>query len=139
MSARRRARAKTRTKRRGRPPLDPNDPSESISFSLPGRQLKELEERARRARVPTPEIIRRELAAVAAARKRRKLAPASVPTNGNGNGHRREAIAELPPLTAQQRRDGWHDSQLGRTRRVDLPVDLDDEDGKALIDGDPWK
>jgi hypothetical protein len=42
------------------------------------------------------------------------------------------------PLTAQERLDGWHHSQLGRTRRICLPVTEDDEAGGVLFDGDPF-
>lgn len=43
----------------------------------------------------------------------------------------------VPPLTAQPRPDGWHDSQLGRTRRMSSPVE-DDDVGQALHDFDPF-
>jgi hypothetical protein len=57
--------------------------------------------------------------------------------NGNGNRHREHQPAALPRLTAAERAAGWHDSQLGRTRRVDLPVTDDDDDAHALCDFDP--
>lgn len=44
----------------------------------------------------------------------------------------------LPALTAEQRLEGWHDSQLGRTRRVCRPVDEDDDAGGVLHDFDPF-
>jgi hypothetical protein len=52
----------------GRPALDPNDPSVSITLRLPSKQLDGYCQKARRAglaedrTVSVPEIIRRELA-----------------------------------------------------------------------------
>jgi hypothetical protein len=45
----------------GRPPLDDDDPSEQVCVRVPGHQYDALDERARRARVSVPEIIRRDL------------------------------------------------------------------------------
>jgi hypothetical protein len=44
----------------------------------------------------------------------------------------------LPALTAEQRLEGWHDSQLGRTRRVWRSVTEDDDAGGVLHDFDPF-
>jgi hypothetical protein len=48
--------------RRGRPPLDPNDPSINISISLPSRQFDAYCKRALREGTSLPEAIRRQLA-----------------------------------------------------------------------------
>ncbi|MGH9309054.1 MAG: hypothetical protein ACRD1U_06760 [Vicinamibacterales bacterium] len=49
-------------KRRGRPPLDANDPSVPVQVRMPGREYDSVYERARRERVSVPEICRRALA-----------------------------------------------------------------------------
>jgi hypothetical protein len=41
-----------------------------------------------------------------------------------------------PVLTAQERREGWHLSQLGKTRTL-RPVDADDDENRVLCDFDP--
>jgi len=48
------------------------------------------------------------------------------------------APAREAPLTPQEREAGWHLSQLGKTRRICVPVDEDDEVGGVLFDGDPF-
>lgn len=45
----------------GRPPLDDDDPSVSVSISLPSKQFDALCKRAQRDDVSVPEIIRRDL------------------------------------------------------------------------------
>jgi hypothetical protein len=45
----------------GRPPLDKDDPSVTVTVSLPSKQYDELYTRAQRADVSIPEIIRRHL------------------------------------------------------------------------------
>ncbi len=47
----------------GRPPLDEDDPSARITLSLPSKQLDTYCQRALRAAVSVPEIIRRDLQA----------------------------------------------------------------------------
>jgi hypothetical protein len=65
--------------------------------------------------------------------------PAPRPINGSATSVARVVpLPTLPALTAQQRLEGWHDSQLGRTRRNCVPVDEDDEVGGVLHDGDPF-
>jgi hypothetical protein len=46
----------------GRPPLDDEDPSVGVSFSLPSKKFDELCKRAHREDVSVPEIIRRDIA-----------------------------------------------------------------------------
>lgn len=48
-------------KRRGRPPIDADDPSVPVTVALPSRTFDELSERARHEVVSLPEIIRRNL------------------------------------------------------------------------------
>jgi hypothetical protein len=57
-------------KRRGRPPLDRNDPSVTVSLALSARQYDEICRRASLARVSVPEQIRREMRLAAARRAR---------------------------------------------------------------------
>jgi hypothetical protein len=45
----------------GRPALDPNDPSASVTLRLPSKQLDAYCQKARLEDVSVPEIIRREL------------------------------------------------------------------------------
>lgn len=45
----------------GRPPLDEDDPSVSVTVSMPSKQFREYCRRAQREDVPVPEIIRRDL------------------------------------------------------------------------------
>jgi hypothetical protein len=45
----------------GRPPLDDEDPSVSVSISIPSKQFREFCKRAQREDVSVPEIIRRDL------------------------------------------------------------------------------
>jgi hypothetical protein len=45
----------------GRPPLDEDDPSVSVSISLPSKKFAAICKRARREDVSAPEIIRRDL------------------------------------------------------------------------------
>jgi hypothetical protein len=45
----------------GRPPLDDDDPSVSVSVSLPSKQFDALCKRAQREDVSVPAIIRRDL------------------------------------------------------------------------------
>ena len=45
----------------GRPPLDDDDPSVSVSISLPSKQFDTYCKRAQREDVSVPEIIRRDL------------------------------------------------------------------------------
>jgi hypothetical protein len=44
---------------RGRPPLDPTDPSVSVSVQLPSKTFDQLDRRARLARCSMPELMRR--------------------------------------------------------------------------------
>jgi hypothetical protein len=48
----------------GRPPLDKDDPSVTVTVSLPSKTFDELCTRAQRADVSIPEIIRRDLGAL---------------------------------------------------------------------------
>lgn len=45
----------------GRPPLDDDDPSTSVTVKVPSKMYDYLYERSQRERVSVPEIIRREL------------------------------------------------------------------------------
>jgi hypothetical protein len=45
----------------GRPPLDEDDPSVSVSVSMPSKQFAAICKRAQREDVSVPEIIRRDL------------------------------------------------------------------------------
>jgi hypothetical protein len=45
----------------GRPPLDEDDPSVSVSISMPSKQFLKYCQRAQREDVSVPEIIRRDL------------------------------------------------------------------------------
>jgi hypothetical protein len=56
-------------RRRGRPPLDPNDPSVSVTVRFPGAQYDELYAQARAARTSIPRVIR---AAVRERQRRRQ-------------------------------------------------------------------
>lgn len=47
--------------RRGRPPLDYDDPSVRVGVSLPSKQYDDYAQRALREQVSVPEIIRRDL------------------------------------------------------------------------------
>ena len=49
------------SRRRGRPPLDPTDPSTRVCIAIPGRRYDALYARASDARLTVPELIRREL------------------------------------------------------------------------------
>jgi hypothetical protein len=49
------------TKRTGRPPLDPGDPSVRLCVRLPATRYDALYARARAARVSVPELVRRAL------------------------------------------------------------------------------
>ena len=57
-------------KRRGRPPLDPNDSSVAVHLVLPAREYDAIHHRAALARVSVPEQTRREIARVARDRER---------------------------------------------------------------------
>lgn len=46
---------------RGRPPIDPTDPSVPLTVRFPGKQLEDAAERARAERLTLPEWIRRAL------------------------------------------------------------------------------
>jgi hypothetical protein len=91
----------------------------------------------RRTKHPTVDCGCRHLLPAAAPRSGAPLAASTVPV---------DPIVRTPtsamveaPLTAQERLDGWHVSQLGRTRRVCVPVAQDDDEaGGVLFDGDPW-
>jgi hypothetical protein len=48
-------------KRVGRPPLDDDDPSVKVSFSLPSRKYDAICAQALRDHISVPEVIRREL------------------------------------------------------------------------------
>ena len=50
------------TKRPGRPPLDPTDPSVCVGVSLPTKQFDVLDAQARHAAITVPAIIRRIIA-----------------------------------------------------------------------------
>jgi len=47
--------------RRGRPPLDPADPTVKVCLTLKSRQYDAVYKRATRAHVSVPEVIRRAL------------------------------------------------------------------------------
>jgi hypothetical protein len=46
---------------KGRPPLDRRDRSVAICVTLPSRQYDRLYQRAQRAKVSVPEVVRRQL------------------------------------------------------------------------------
>jgi hypothetical protein len=50
------------TKRTGRPPLDPDDPTVKVTISLPTKQFDRLCTAARQHDLSLPEVIRRALA-----------------------------------------------------------------------------
>ena len=50
------------TRRPGRPPLDPDDPSTTVNVRLPGREYDRLYTIAQQQRLTVPEMIRRALA-----------------------------------------------------------------------------
>jgi len=45
--------------KRGRPPVDPDDPSIPVHVKLPATQYDDLYQKAQRERVTVPELIRR--------------------------------------------------------------------------------
>jgi hypothetical protein len=49
------------TKRTGRPPLDPDDPSVKVTISLPAKQFDRYCAAARRQDLSLPEVLRRAL------------------------------------------------------------------------------
>ena len=49
------------TKRTGRPPLDPSDPSVKICVTVPSKRYDQLYQTAAGTRVTVPELIRRSL------------------------------------------------------------------------------
>lgn len=51
----------TERRRRGRPPLEPDDRSVYVTVVLPSRQYDDLDRQARAARVSIREVIRRKL------------------------------------------------------------------------------
>jgi hypothetical protein len=60
------------TRRRGRPRLDPQQPSVSVSVKLTATQYDAVYKRARLARVSVPEIIRRDNRAAAREEQQRQ-------------------------------------------------------------------
>jgi hypothetical protein len=58
--------------RSGRPPLDRRDPSVPICVKVPSRQYDRLYQRAQRARVSIPEVVRRDLSHARGGSKNRK-------------------------------------------------------------------
>lgn len=49
------------SKRQGRPPLDPDDPSVKVTISLPSKHFDAMCARAHREHVSLPEVLRRAL------------------------------------------------------------------------------